>query len=234
MTFLVYKITNVVTGMIYVGQTSQALRTRWLEHLADSRGGCKCRRITNAIRRHGPECFTIEEVEVCNSRAHLNEREVFWIRTLGTMSPNGYNLRSGGKAGNLSQETKRLMSVSKMGDKNPSRLYPYNEERRKRQSEQMRGELNFRFGKKHTPEAIAKIKATRTPEFRKRASERLKLRWQQMRANGEDMFTPEVRQKISDAMKGRKFSDQHYQRLCAKNRARGKNRPSDDLQPSLL
>ena len=90
---VIYKITNLLDGMIYVGQTTRSIEVRFREHaVADSRIG-------NAIRKYGAENFSCEVVEECESRAALDEREIFWIAHFDCKSPNGYNLTDGGEGG---------------------------------------------------------------------------------------------------------------------------------------
>ena len=64
---------------------------------------------------------------------------------------------------NMTDETKRKMSESKMGEKNPSfgKSYLHSEESKKKRSELMKGENNPMFGKKHPSEVIEKIRLTR-------------------------------------------------------------------------
>jgi len=64
---------------------------------------------------------------------------------------------------NMTDETKRKMSESKMGEKNPSfgKSYLHSEKSKKKRSEAMKGENNPMFGKKHPLEIIEKIKLTR-------------------------------------------------------------------------
>ena len=86
---VVYKITNLLNGKIYVGQTTQPIEKRFIQHsYANSPLG-------QAMRDCGLENFTIEVIEKCESPAQLNEREKFWIKVLNSKKPNGYNLSSG-------------------------------------------------------------------------------------------------------------------------------------------
>ena len=88
--FKVYKITNILNGKIYVGQTKQALEQRFMQHLhANSPLG-------QAMRQCGADNFTIEIIEHCETQEQLNEREKFRIRVLNSTVPNGYNLSQGG------------------------------------------------------------------------------------------------------------------------------------------
>lgn len=47
----------------------------------------------NAINKYGEENFEMEILEWCRN---YNEREVYWIKKLNTLSPNGYNISEGG------------------------------------------------------------------------------------------------------------------------------------------
>ena len=53
-----------------------------------------------------------EVVEECADEL-LNDREQHWIRELGTLSPDGYNLTTGGDVCEFSEETKAKMSTAR-------------------------------------------------------------------------------------------------------------------------
>ena len=96
---IVYKITNLLDGKIYVGQTIRTLERRFKEHTeADSLIG-------KAIRKFGIENFSSEILETCQTKNQLNEREIFWIEKL-CKTPNGYNVKDGG-----SFQTKRSKKI---------------------------------------------------------------------------------------------------------------------------
>jgi len=108
----IYKITNSINNKIYVGQTTQDLKKRWSCHKRDSKRHDYplCR----AIKKYGIENFVIECVETLpkqSSIEELNNREIFWIKELSTLIPNGYNVREGGSRGKHSEETKIKLSV---------------------------------------------------------------------------------------------------------------------------
>lgn len=86
----IYKITNLINGKIYVGQTSRTPEIRFSEHVhADSYIG-------SAIRKYGRANFKIEVLEECESKKELDNREQYWIARFESMGPNGYNLTEGG------------------------------------------------------------------------------------------------------------------------------------------
>lgn len=88
---VVYLITNTVNGKKYVGQTQRVLGERIKEHKDD-----KKRPIGKAIHNYKWENFTVEILDECRTPDELNVREMYWIATLNTKAPNGYNLTDGG------------------------------------------------------------------------------------------------------------------------------------------
>jgi len=107
--YFIYVIENKINGMRYVGQTLN-LKRRMTSHLSTS---SNCRYLKRALRKHGSENFEISELERCFSREDANSREIYWIKTLGTLAPEGYNLKEGGEsAGRPGLDAKRRMSES--------------------------------------------------------------------------------------------------------------------------
>ena len=87
---IIYKITNLINGKIYIGQTKFTVEKRFKEHAkADSPLG-------HAIRKYGKKNFKAEVIETCQTFTELNEREIFWIKEFNCKVPNGYNIADGG------------------------------------------------------------------------------------------------------------------------------------------
>ena len=108
----IYKITSP-SNKIYVGQTKkQVPEKRWKEHCWESRSG-KTHALSNAIRKYGAENMKFEVIEECPDDM-LNEREHYWIEKLNSLSPNGYNLRSGGGVNELCEESRARISATKL------------------------------------------------------------------------------------------------------------------------
>lgn len=89
---IVYLATNKVNGKQYVGQTIRPLLERWKDH---------CRVVDNnyfhnAIRKYGAENFSLEIIDQAETLEELDRKEMYWIEELGTLYPNGYNLKEGG------------------------------------------------------------------------------------------------------------------------------------------
>ena len=113
---VVYKITNKINGKVYIGQTIQTLGRRWKKHVRYSENNSKTA-IHNAIRKYGPENFTIEEIDGANSLSELNYLETHYIYKHESLAPNGYNLKIGGSNSLYTDEAKAKMSKSHTGKK---------------------------------------------------------------------------------------------------------------------
>jgi group I intron endonuclease len=151
---IVYKITNTITGMSYVGQTVQTLRERWVEHASHAKTGATQSYIARAIRKYGPEAFVIEVLNVCLSHGSLDSVEKFYIKYFNTKVPNGYNLADGG--GGVS------------GWSNGKGYVP-TEETRKKLSESGKGNTNA-LGKKYSEEFCSKVSAALKRRVRNKKS----------------------------------------------------------------
>ncbi|HEY6766627.1 MAG TPA: GIY-YIG nuclease family protein [Candidatus Sulfotelmatobacter sp.] len=111
--FRVYLLTNRVTGEKYVGATKHPLAVRWQKHRGRAFSKIAARwanDLSTAIRKYGPEAF-----DRCVLSEALNETvayklECFWIRELDTLTPHGYNMRSGGKV-NFRWSRKTLLKL---------------------------------------------------------------------------------------------------------------------------
>jgi len=91
----IYKITNVITQKLYVGQTKRSIQRRFKSHISEANRNLYDTYLHRSIRKYGKENFTIELLEECNDD-NISKREIFWIQTLNTKAPNGYNLHEGG------------------------------------------------------------------------------------------------------------------------------------------
>lgn len=90
----VYLITNLINGKRYIGQTTIGIEKRFKAHYSDSKSSRSNKMaITNAIKKHGKENFTIKEIAISYNQEQLNFSEEFYIKSFNTLSPNGYNLK---------------------------------------------------------------------------------------------------------------------------------------------
>lgn len=107
----IYKITNLLTGKMYIGQTrSHYLNNgkyrpfghigRFKNHISESKSITKsqmsCRYLNSAFNKYGTENFKCELITECNID-DLDIYETKYISELNTKYPNGYNLTNGGQ-----------------------------------------------------------------------------------------------------------------------------------------
>ena len=83
----IYKIENILNGMIYIGQ-SVRIERRFQEHIMQSHNS---QQIDKAINELGVENFIFNIIEQC-SIEQLDERENYWISFYQCLYPNGYNI----------------------------------------------------------------------------------------------------------------------------------------------
>lgn len=120
-TATIYVVTNTVNGKQYVGQTHLSLHDRWRAHVGAAQHAPYCRILCAAIRKYGAAAFTIQAASVLVgvTQADVDAAETDAIKKFGTLSPDGYNLRSGGGRGRIHAETRALMSAAHMGRQKP-------------------------------------------------------------------------------------------------------------------
>lgn len=103
---IIYKATNTINGMSYIGQTIFTLDERRMKHeRRDDKSYFQ-----NAIESHGKDIFEWEVICECSTPEELSEKEVFYIEHFNTLRPNGYNLTKGGEGSFWT------------GDNNPAKL----------------------------------------------------------------------------------------------------------------
>lgn len=96
----IYKVTNTINGIAYIGQTMSSIAHRWRTHLYAK---SSCKRLKNAIDKYGVENFKIEELTATERDDKtsllnaLNELEIQAIEDHGTLNPLGYNMIPGGR-----------------------------------------------------------------------------------------------------------------------------------------
>ncbi len=144
-------------GKSYIGQTSRPIHKRLEEHeIGKSKSS---RAIYNAITFHGWENFE-KDWYYCPDE-ELNKHEELMVEVLGTLSPNGYNLKEGGGNGKLSEETKQ-----KIGEGNKGKVVSEESKQKMRKahigktlSEGHKLKISeVQYGKKHTEETKQKIR----------------------------------------------------------------------------
>jgi group I intron endonuclease len=117
---LIYLIRNRVNGKVYIGQTMRPLATRWIEHQSVAKLKRSSVMLHNAIRKYGASNFDFVELHRAYSREELDEmeRRAIWTQD-ATDKRYGYNMKSGGARGELTEEALEKMRKASTG-KHPS------------------------------------------------------------------------------------------------------------------
>lgn len=152
--FEIYKITNLLSGKSYIGQTRCGYQARWKTHnLTAIRGSSLV--IHRALRKYGSSNFKIELIANALSLSLLNALEIFLIRQYNTFK-SGYNMNSGGKVGTeISEEVREKLRASKIGNKHcVGRVY--SKDTLIKMSLGSKGHKRC-LGKKHSTETLKKM-----------------------------------------------------------------------------
>lgn len=193
---VIYCIEHICSGRVYIGQTVQGIRKRWARHQIET---C-CARLSRAIKKYGPDSFTISQIDVASSKEELDALESFYIELYASTNKKlGFNLMSGGSFGTHSDESKQKMSAAvRKAYENPefkARL------------------VAAKLGVKHTPERVAKVIAaltgkTATDEAKKSLSAARTKLWQD----------PQVRENMRQASIAARESAEYIARVSETTR----------------
>ena len=90
--FIVYKISNTINNMVYIGVTSSSLKNRFSVHKSSAKRGCKTKLCLD-INLYGSDKFSIEQIDTINASAvmYANNLEFKYIKKYNSIYPNGYN-----------------------------------------------------------------------------------------------------------------------------------------------
>ncbi len=220
----IYKLTNRITGKVYIGQ-SQNIKHRWNGHKQYAALGYLENYIHKSIAKYGWDNFDKEILIIVSDRDDMNRYECALIEQYGCMAPNGYNLREGGWNGPLSPESIEKGRKKRIGRK-------WTEEQRARVTGRKNGPLSEehksklrekRIGMKFPPEVGAKISAAKKGKSQNLTEDQREARasiWRGRKHSEETKqkirewnlgrkmpldsktFSPEYRQKMSELKKG--------------------------------
>lgn len=90
----IYKISNLINGKVYIGQTSLTPELRFNKHKKCYKSN-SCPKLYNAMRKYGKENFIVETICETNTP---DEDEKYWIQYYKSVE-NGYNITYGGDGG---------------------------------------------------------------------------------------------------------------------------------------
>jgi len=200
-----YKITNLINGKSYIGQTKN-FKKRICQHKT-----CKSKTAIHlAIIQYGSQNFSYDIIGTYGLD-QIDEIEREFITKFNTIWPNGYNLTPGGIFfKNQHEETKRKISIKNKGKKDP----PFTEEHRRKISESQKG-------KKLSPEHIQMIRERSigrklSDETKKKISSAhmgKKLSQETIDKMIGRPCSPETRAKMSQSQKGRTHSEKTKEKL---------------------
>lgn len=220
---IIYCAKNIITEKLYIGQTRNTLKKRRQQHELSAKNLSEntlhyCRGIVNAIRKYGAENFEWSVLRANISDSDLDAAEIEEISQHKSMSPNGYNLTSGGMAGSRTIEFRQIMRGCRTGK-------PLSEQTKKRLSESQKGKAKSEETKRRmsiarkgyvTPEATKeKLRAygkTRvlSPEHKQKL----------INANTGKRHSAESLKKMSDAKKGKVRSESHCKNISKGNKGK--------------
>jgi len=106
-----YKITNLNNGKMYIGMSNNP-KARKKAHLGGTRQGSK------ELAKDLPGDFCWDIID-CGTRNYIANREIEEIKSNNTIRPFGYNISTGGEAGNTSEgvdAVKALFSAKEVED----------------------------------------------------------------------------------------------------------------------
>jgi group I intron endonuclease len=102
-----YRITNQLSGKVYIGQTNDP-DYRWYQHRSYAKGNKHKQYIHRAMSKHGIENFVFDVIAGCRSQEDTDETESLFIIQYNSRNKEfGYNLMVGGSHGGHSEETKQ-------------------------------------------------------------------------------------------------------------------------------
>lgn len=93
---IVYCITNKYNRKCYVGWTKHSAQKRWQSHQRDARRNRSKWAFARAIRKYGAVAFSVKTLQRCSTLREVKRAEIYWIATLKSLAPRGYNLTAGG------------------------------------------------------------------------------------------------------------------------------------------
>lgn len=113
---IIYKITNIIDGRVYIGQTTRSFWERYDGHLANTTN----RHLKHAVEKYGAEAFEIvEALDTAETKEELDEKERYYIALYRSNErAYGYNIADGGHRGKQADETRQLIGDAQRGEKN--------------------------------------------------------------------------------------------------------------------
>ena len=169
MKHFIYKITNLLNNKSYIGQTINVDKRKkshfYLSSVDDDKKNISY--IHRSIRKYGEENFIFDVIDECDSNM-VDDLENYFILTLDTLAPHGYNLINSSKQYRIvSLETRRKLQLKNIGKKSSEETKrkiskahlgkKISEKQKKHLSETRSGSQNPMYGKVPTEETREKL-----------------------------------------------------------------------------
>lgn len=197
---LIYLVTNTVTGLIYVGQTTRTLADRWKSHRASG----KKSRLGASIRAHGKEAFTMQLIATADSRDELNDLERKYIAQYRSADPSiGYNFEVGGagypRSSDSVEKTAAKLRGRKLSPEHRAKIAATKANQRLTPEQQAKAyAARAACGYRHSDESRAKMAAAATgrkmppatAEHRAKLSAAAKADWAKRKAQRQEQTGP--------------------------------------------
>ena len=117
MEMIIYKITNIQTNQVYIGQTIRTLEQRLNRHKNDALNNVIDTHFARAIRYYGWDTFKAEVIDTAETQDELNQKEQYWIRYYDSVNT-GYNETDAtSKCGGNTYQSKTPEEMKIIGEK---------------------------------------------------------------------------------------------------------------------
>jgi len=240
----IYKLTNTVSGKVYIGQSENLNNREWCHFYRLKRGEHHNEILQHSYNKHGESSFVFEILE---HTENLDNRESYWLNEYGGVSSKDtYNMKDP-LTNEYCDYTKKKIRKKFLGVDNPNYGNRWSEEQKENLSKKIRGlSWEERLGKEKARKA--KKKLSKSQKGRKHSDEtKEKIRQHNVgeknpaygkgdRQRGEKnpmwgkTHTQEVREKLSNLHKGKILSEETRKKMSesAKKRKSQKGRKHSD------
>jgi group I intron endonuclease len=216
---IIYKVTNLINGKIYIGKTVRSLARRKRAHFASAFNRGYRSRFHAAIKKYGKENFKWEIIDRCLFVETLSELESHYIKLFNCMAPHGMNLTAGGEGVvgmRHSAETRERIAAAMRGRKVSDETRARCSVAQCNKSPETRAKLSAAHkGKVLSAETRIKLSIINTG---KHLSDETKMKISRKHKNR--YFSPEHRRKISLAKIGHEVTPEVREKLSISNRKR--------------
>jgi len=198
---IIYKAKNLINNKLYVGKTS-SLFNRKRGHFNDAKKGSVLV-FHKAIRKYGESNFKFFALHICDSTEDVNEKEKYFIQKYNTMTPYGYNMTGGGDGGAPCKEVREKIRKTLTGRE---RSEEFKEKHRVPCTEERKEKLRIPW----TEERKEKAKGRKNPKLAEYNRNRRGQLYSEEHCKriSESLIghivTQEIKQKISEAKRGKK------------------------------